>query len=60
METLFEVAMTMITMAEYATFRLDGKTEVAAIILCFVAIILVFSVSAIRWIISITIKALKR
>ena len=60
METLFEVAQSMITMAEYGTFYLDDEIEVSAVILCFVAIILVFSVSAVRWIVSLTIKALKK
>ena len=50
----------MITMAEYGTFHLDDEIEVSAVILCFVAIILVFSVSAVRWIVSLTIKALKK
>jgi len=60
METLFEVAQSMITMAEYATCHLFHDIETKAIILCFFAIILVFSVSAIRWIISLTIKAQKQ
>lgn len=60
METLIEVAQSMITMAEYGTFHLDDEIEVLAVILCFFAIILVFSVSAVRWIVSLTIKALKK
>ena len=60
METLIEVAQSMITMAEYGTFHLDDEIEVSAVILCFFAIILVFSVSAVRWIVSRTIKALKK
>ena len=60
METLFEVAQSMITMAEYGTFYLDDEIEVSAVILCFFAIILVFSVSVIRWIVSLSIKVLKK
>ena len=60
METLIKVAQSMITMAEYGTFHLDDEIEVSAVILCFFAIILVFSVSAVRWIVSLTIKALKK
>ena len=60
METVFEVAQSMITMDEYGTFYLDDEIEVSAVILCFFAIILVFSVSAVRWIMSLTIKALKK
>ena len=60
MDTLFEVALSMITMAEHGTFHLDHEIEVSAVILCFVAVILVFSVSAIRWIVSHTIKTLKK
>jgi len=60
METLFEVAQSMITMAEYGMFYLEDEIEVSAVILCFFAIILVFSVSVIRWIVSLTIKALKK
>lgn len=60
METLFEVAQSMITMAEHATFHLDDDIELVAFILSFYAIILVFFISAIRWIVSLTIKALKK
>ena len=60
METLFEVTQSMVAMAEHGTFHLDDEIEVSALILCVVAIILVFSVSAIRWILSLTIKTLKK
>lgn len=60
METLFDVAFSMMTMAEQNTLQLDYKIEYSAFILCLFAIILVFSVSAIRWIVSLTIKALKK
>lgn len=60
MGTLFEVAQSMITMAEHATFHLDDNIEFVAFILSFYAIFLVFSISAIRWIVSLTIKALKK
>lgn len=60
MKTLFEVTQSMIAMAEHGTFHLDDEIEVSALILCVVAIILVFSVSAIRWILSLTIKTLKK
>lgn len=60
MGTLFEVAQSMITMAERATFHLDDNIEFVAFILSFYAIILVFSISAIRWIVSLTIKALNK
>ena len=60
METLFEVAQSIITMAENATFHLDDEIEAAAFILSFFAIILVLSVSVIRWIVSLTIKALNK
>lgn len=60
METLFEVALSMIMMAEHGTFHLDHEVEVSAVILCFFAIILVFSVSVIRWIVSLSIKALNK
>lgn len=60
MKTLFEVTQSMVAMAEHGTFHLDDEIEVSALILCVVAIILVFSVSAIRWILSLTIKTLKK
>ena len=60
METLIEVTQSMIMMAEYGTFHLDDEIEVSAVILSFFAIILVFSVSVLRWIVSLTIKALKK
>ena len=60
METLFKVTQSMVAMAEHGTFHLADEVEVSALILCIVAIILVLSVSAVRWIISLTINTLKK
>lgn len=61
MKTLFQVAYMMVDKAEFATFDIDGGyTEYAAMVLFTYAVLLVLSVSALRWFISTALKFLKK
>ena len=51
----------MVDKAQFATFDIDGGyTEYAAMVLFTYAVLLVLSVSALRWLISTTLKLLKK
>lgn len=60
METLFKVAYMMVDKAQFATFHLEGENEIAAMGFFTLAVLLVFAVSALRCLVSITLKFLKK
>ena len=60
METLFEVAYMMVDKAEVATFHLEGEDEIAEMGFFTLAVLLVFAMSVLRWLVSTTLKFLKK